>query len=303
MKNICFFNHFHNGDIFHGKSFLDEIIKSVNTNFYYAHLNNPNLLLDLDLTHVNLSDIDVGDRTKFLETEDTLYVNTWIGCYFHQGIRYSSDSMDSGCTLKFTYAMYSKIYEEINSVLKTNLKLSEVENYVPFIDYKKFNIKKIDEYVEVDKNKKILFANGPCLSGQCRYHGDLQPVIETLASKYPEITFIVTTPLDTCLENIRSTKDIIQVDGCDLNEIGYLSTFCDIIVGRNSGPFCFSTNKDNVNNPNISFYAFGDNLTDCFLYEIDLECDFVFEFFSDLDVITSSLDNLIIEKFNHEEKN
>jgi hypothetical protein len=293
MKNICFFNHFHNGDIFHGKAFLKELSESIDTNFSYAHLNDPKVVLDINIPHVSMPDI--GDRVKFKETEDTLYINTWIGCYFHQGITYDN-STDSECTLKFTYAMYSKIYEEINNVFGTNLKLSSIENYIPTIDFTKFDIQHVDEYVETNKGRKILFSNGPCLSGQCRYYGDMKPIIEPLAKKYPNITFITTSNIDTELKNIESANDIIKIDGCDLNEIAYLSKFCDIIVGRNSGPFCFCTHKENVLNPNISFYAFGDILSTSFLYGIDMECSFMFDFFENFEGVVNSLDNLIKEK-------
>lgn len=288
MKKICFFNHYHNGDVFHSKSFIKEIVESIDTDFCYAHSNNPVLLSDLNLEYLQVPDLD--HKTKFLDTEDIFYVNTWIGSYFDEGAKYLGE-----CTLRFSYEMFSKIYSELNSVFGTNLSLSEITDYFPTIDYQKFNIEKINDYVKTDTNKKVLLSNGPCLSGQCRYAGDMEPIINLLATKHPEVTFIATHKINTQSQNVKFAEDIIQVDGCDLNEIGYLSTFCDIIVGRNSGPFCFCTNQDNINNPNLVFYAFGEDITTCFLYEIDLNCGFVFEYFSDLNSIVSSLDNLILQ--------
>lgn len=288
MKNICFFNHYHNGDIFHSKSFVREIIDSVNTQCFYGHLNDPKLVLDLNVIHTTPPNID--HKTKFFETEDTFYINTWIGSYHDPGRKYLGE-----CTLRFLYEMFSEIYEQVNSNFGTNLKLSSVENYVPTIDYSKFNVSIIDDYIKEVTGKKVLLSNGPCLSGQCKYHEDMQPIVNYLANKYPEITFIVTKPVDSPFENVISTEEIIKIDDCDLNEIGYLSTFCDIIVGRNSGPFCFATNKDNVDNPNISFYCFADDVTTCFLYEIDLECNFLFEYFDSLNETTSSIESLILK--------
>lgn len=288
MKKICFFNHYHNGDIFHSKSFVQEIVNSIDVEFSYAHSNHPNLLKDLEIKHETIPDI--SHSVRFLEDGDTLYVNTWIGSYFVEGEKYYGE-----CTLRFSYEMFSKIYDELNTRFGSNLKLSSIESYVPSVDYDKFYISNIDNYIQLDTNKKILFSNGPCLSGQCKYYGDMHPIINSLAEKYKNITFIVTHKLDTNHENIKFTSDIIKSPECDLNEIGYLSTFCDIIVGRNSGPFCFSTNKQNINNPNTTFYAFGEDITTCFLYEIDLNCAFIFEYFSNLENIESSIDKLILE--------
>jgi hypothetical protein len=48
-------------------------------------------------------------------------------------------------------------------------------------------------------------------------------------------------------------SDIIQQEGCDLNEISYLSTFCNMIIGRGSGPQTFSITKRNLNDPDKIF--------------------------------------------------
>lgn len=295
MKNICLFNHFHNGDIFYGKEFVRQISETIDNKVFYFHSNNLELLADVNVTCKNISDlpIEVGERTKFFETENCYYVNIWIGSYFHQGIKYSQDSIDSECTLRFLYTMFSLIYEELNKTFGCDLKLKSIDNYFPIIDYSKFNISNINEYININKGKRVLFSNGPCMSGQCSYDGDMSPIIKTLAEKYSEITFIVTKQIECDLKNIVSTNDIIKVDGCDLNEIGYLSKFCDVVVGRNSGPFCFCTNRDNMNNSNITFYAFGNNVYTSFFYGIELECQFIFEFFNNLESTTKTIDSLI----------
>ena len=48
------------------------------------------------------------------------------------------------------------------------------------------------------------------------------------------------------------------MDNNDLNEISYLSTFCDVIIGKESGPFAFCTIKDNLMNENKTFINFCD---------------------------------------------
>jgi hypothetical protein len=291
MKSICFFNHYHNGDLFASKSFIKEIIEIIelkDLKFYYAHYNNPTVLSDLNLEYISMPDIP--QYVKFLETEDVFYINTWIGSYFD-----NDKSAEECCTLKFSYDMFEKIYSELNKVFSLDLKLSSMEEYFPSIDFSKFKTSHIDDYVKEDLNTKVLFCNGPCLSGQCNYTGDMKDIIQSLSIKYPNITFISTQKFDTSLSNIKFTNDIIKVDGCDLNEIGYLSTFCSIIVGRNSGPHCFTANSVNVNDPNKTFYAFGQDPRVCLYYNVDLNCNFVYEIFDSLQVIKNSIDELIFE--------
>jgi hypothetical protein len=63
-------------------------------------------------------------------------------------------------------------------------------------------------------------------------------------------------------DNIKYTKDIINIRDNDLNEISYISTFCDIIIGRGSGPYCFSTIKSNLLNKNKIFIGFTNLIED-----------------------------------------
>lgn len=289
MKKICFFNHYHNGDLFASKAFIKEIIESIGTKFLYGHPNNPKVLADLNAEYLQTPSI--SHKQKFLDTEDIFYINTWIGSYFDNIQGY----IDECCTLKFSYNMFAKIYEKINEVFSTELKLSKIEDYFPDIDFSKFNTSDIDKYVKENKTKKVLFCNGPTMSGQCVYTGDMKPVIESLSKKYSNHTFICTHQFNTDRDNIKFTSDIIKIEGCDLNEIGYLSTFCDIIVGRNSGPHCFTANKQNVSDPTKVFYAFGQDPKVSLYYNENIQCNFVYEIFENLSQIENSIEELILK--------
>jgi hypothetical protein len=286
MKAICFFNHYHNGDLFNSKSFITEIISNINTKYYYAHSNDPIVLSDLDVEYCNIPNISHSDR--FVDVGDVLYVNTWIGSYFDPKEEYYGE-----CTLRFLYNMFGKIYEKLNEVFGSNLHLSEINSYFPSVDYSKFNISQIQEFLRSTNQKKILISNGPCLSGQCDYSGDMSSVIKVLSQKNKDKLFIITHPINVNIDNVIFTNDVINSDKCDLNEISYISTFCDIIVGRNSGPFCFSSTKQNLMDASKTLYAFGNKETDCFMYGVDVECNFIFEYFSNLENLTSSLDQII----------
>ena len=288
MKAICFFNHYHNGDLFNSKSFIKEIISTITTKYYYAHSNQSIVLSDLDVEHV--SNFDISHSKKIVDVGDVIWVNTWIGAYFDMSKLYYGE-----CTLRFLYQMYAEIYKELNEIFGSDLSLGPIDNYFSFVDYSKFDVSNVDQFISKNKTKKILISNGPCLSGQCDYTGDMSPVIETLAKDNRNKTFIATHPFECSLNNVVFSNDIIKSDFCDLNEISYLSTFCDVIVGRNSGPFCFASTKDNLKDPNKIFYAFGSKETDCFVYGVNIECEFIFEYFNTLEDTTGSLSSIISE--------
>lgn len=286
MKSICFFNHYHNGDLFNSKSFIKEIMSSVDAKYYYAHSNHPVVLSDLDIEYCSLPEI--SHKEKFFDDGNTLYINTWIGCYFDEAKPYYGE-----CTLRFSYQMFGEIYEHLNQLLGCNLKLSNIGNYFSFIDYSKFDCTAADNFLNSNTGSKVLFSNGPCLSGQCNYYGDMAPIIEKCAERNPEKIFIATYRFNTNYSNIKFTDDILNLNRCDLNEISYISKFCNLIVGRNSGPFCFSSTKENLQDPNKTFYAFGERETDCFCYGVDVGCNFIFEYFSTLENLQTSILELV----------
>lgn len=293
MKNIVFFNYLNRGDIFCSRPFVQELIENINVNFYYAHNWGEVILRDLNLKYIQLNNLSgITPQREWSNNSiqgETVYINTWIGKYFNK-----LKPRCGECNLLSLYElMYCEIYEFINNTFNLNLKLKDVINYFPSIDYSYFNTDKVNKFIKKNQSKKILLCNGPALSGQCEYNGDMSEIIINLANKYKHICFIITQNINCNLENVKCTSDIIQSNGCDLNEISHLSTFCDIIVGRSSGPFTFSNVKENIFDNKKTFLCFGEKGTDCLPYDLDIECQFVFEPFSTIQNLQQSIEELI----------
>ena len=286
MTKVCFFNFYHNGDLFHSKPFVREVIKHLGKEkVMYAHYKDPTAIKDLDITLVRLEGID--HKTKVLRPRDPdiLFLNTWIGSYF--------DKYTGECTLNFNMKMWTDIYEEINTAFGKKMKLGPVENYLPYVDYSKFDVKNVNAFLDGDSKKKILFCNGPAMSGQCEYNGDMGEIITPLAMANPHITFITTKITKIGMSNIIDTSEIIQSDRCDLNEIAYLSKYCDLVIGRNSGPFCFASTGENLNDPAKTFYAFGHQESDCFTMGIPKKSNYIFEKYVSGDQLYNSIKQLV----------
>jgi hypothetical protein len=287
MKYIVFFTAGHNGDIIHNKAFIKDISENINVKCLYHYRSSSSLIEDLNVSYTQIYPHDHYEL--FSEVNSILYINLWLFPYILKNDEYKK----SGVTLKTNYKIFEKIYQKINLHFNTNLKLKPIEQYLPCIDFSKVNCSTVENYIQKDKSKKVLFSNGPCLSGQSIHNGDMSEFIIELANQYKNITFIATQKFNSTLDNIKFTDDITQIKGCDLNQIGYLSTFCNLIIGKNSGPFCFSTISQNLNDPDKTFYVFGHNPNDWFCTGIEIKANHIFQTSNEIQDLYKDIKNLV----------
>lgn len=248
VNNLVFYNHFGAGDVYESREFVKEWMTKIKANeYFYAHGKNPKILRDIpELKYTEVTPI-MHPMNPYCFNENNLYVNTWIGRdgkYVLPGI---------GCTVEKLYDMHNDILGLIGLSHLEKPKL----DYIPSINYSVYNNYNTDKWLEIYKNfKKVLISNGPVQSNQAA-NFDFTPVIDLLCENYPDIIFIITQPIEHIYKNLFTTHGIIKdKDGFDLNEISYLSLFCDISIGRSSGPHVYTQCKENCFNPNkinISF--------------------------------------------------
>lgn len=257
MKKIIFFNQFHNGDCFVGKQYVAEIMRQLpDVEFAYAHNNHPDIIKDLGIEHLGLNNIPPMDRmTRVGESPDkeTLFINTWVGCW--QGTMFNFGE-------HINFVRLHNIWREYFKYL--NLEFVEDPNYyLPRIDHAKFDVTAAEAWIAEHGTKPlILFCNGTANSGQSRV-GDLTQCISHLADALPEVNFLVTNRLNITRPNIYYTDDIFADQESDLNQIAYLAGGCDLIVGKNSGPFSYCQNHDNLMNNTLTFVNLSILATDC----------------------------------------
>jgi len=243
--NLIFYNYFHNGDIHYTREFIKDIISKTNfDNYFFAHVNKNGLLKDIKIEEIDfnlLGDHNVlNGLDNFTNDNGDICINTWIGRFTRYGININSN-----------YKLYEDIYKFLN------IPIGEKNSYIPTINFDYIDKDKIDSFF-INKNKKILFCNGKICSGQSTTES-FDPIIIQLSEIFPHFDFILTDNTNRLnRNNIFYTNDIIGLDNNDLNEISYLSTFCDVIIGKESGPFAFCTIKDNLMNENKTFINFCD---------------------------------------------
>lgn len=249
-KDIVFYNNFHNGDLHYAREFMKDIYNKTKDkygDFYYYHKNenNKSILFDLDDIMIKAYLPNLPDSRGIYDDGRTIFINTWIG---HNGMIY----LVKDCSLYSNHEMFKHIYDYLN------ISIDNIDNYIPTIDFSKLNnifTQNIDSIVKI-KNKNILISNGNVNSGQA-LNFNFADIINNISSEFKNINFICTCKNFTSTnKNVLFSDDIILKGGDDLNEISYLSTYCDIIIGRASGPYCFTHIKENLNNKNKTYISF-----------------------------------------------
>jgi len=76
IENICFFNHFHNGDCLATKEFVREFITVFgNKKFKYLHTKNKKVLFDLPCEYVDLTkEPKLPHNERFIIKDNQLFV-------------------------------------------------------------------------------------------------------------------------------------------------------------------------------------------------------------------------------------
>jgi hypothetical protein len=263
-KNIIFYNDFHHGDLHYIRPFVRDICKKLKTicgNFYYYHNFSylDDILSELNDVAIRIPSLNLPVHGGIYSDDKNIYINTWTG---HNNHKY----LEKATSIYSNYYMFGEIYDFISKDLNFKIELDSIENYVPVIDFSKLNIdykKNIEAFYNNHKNKIIiLVANGLVHSGQC-LNFDFGDIVNKLSIESSEYIFICTCKnFAPKTEYVYFTDDIINKGYSDLNEISYLSKFCRIIIGRQSGPFCLTHIKENLINKEKIFISFCHNKYD-----------------------------------------
>ena len=267
-QNIVFFNHWHYGDLFSTRGLVTDIKRQLPAlKYYYVHGKHPDATMDLAETYN--ADIlnQLPQHAQIISQTDTIFINTWVGAY--QGLWQNTHP---------SYISHHKIYEFIYNELDKldiNLKLdNDVWNYVPDIDYSFIDCSVTDRFVADAAGKIFLFCNGAVQSTQSSMDNMAQTII-WLSKMYTDDTFVATEKFNTSQSNIIFTDDIYNKQ-CDIIDISYLSRSCDVIVGKNSGPFTYASSRYNLQDPTKMFWCYSHKPEDVLPYGLDLSADFRF---------------------------
>lgn len=291
---IMFVNMFHNGDCFIPKGWMQDMISKLpEIDFFYTHIQNRDILKDLKAEFVEPNRIGFAGQLNhtpvMMSPEgDTIAIQTWCGVFREKHCGEIIPPFGHS-----TFERQHRIYKKICEILRdnTNVIITPSENpidYIPSVDWSCFELSAANEFLQTVNGKDlILFCNNDVKSGQSDV-GDMTNVINVLCYLYPEKVFLSTKKLNLEIDNLFYTNDIFNKP-FDLNDIGYLSKYCKLIVGKNSGPHIFTQHKENMLDSSKTFFCLGHCEDDNLPYGIDLPAKTKFT--------TKSEDKELIELF------
>lgn len=243
FKEIVFFNYCGNGDIHVSRSFVNFIINNIECKkyTYRSYRDTLNILKDIEkLTHENIENVknwNPGWRSKWYLDDGIFFINTHY-CAF--------DSLfQKGTTISTLYNVFSYGLKK-----NTDLILDNIIKYIPEINFEKYNLKKIDNFINLNKNKKKVFFVSSNY-GIESYNFNWSNIVNYLSIKYKDILFILSDYIDLTFEiksrnNVFFSRDISGITNTDLNESAYLANNCDVIIGKGSGLHTFTLNIDTI---------------------------------------------------------
>lgn len=275
MKSICFYNHWHNGDVFSGKGFMQDIIRQLpDFEFKHAQLNSLKSMRDLACEHIHTDQLppEVTAHMRYIDIGGTFYINTWVGAYGNAVIPPGEQHANWPSLL----TMWTHIMSVIQQALAPQLQLPgdqgevDIARYIPSTNWAAYNIGPAMDFLS-QHNRVALICNGLVRSTQSNL-GLMEDVLEQLCHDFPDISFVCTSRCNNNKNapNLFFTDDIFAnvVDG-DINEIAYLSTRCELIVGKNSGPFMFTHLQENVFDPNKTFFSLSHRPSDSYVHKVE----------------------------------
>jgi hypothetical protein len=251
-NNINLYNHGHNGDLFYSRMIFKPLI-SRGYQIKFNHNNNPKIFEDCPTLHNGSLDLEIHNPLGNDNVDKKIF-NMWIGKmsgnYYGIGGPYYEEI--EGCT----FLTHKKICEDILKKLQiTNI--PDID-YLPTINFLRLNITSdLNEKISQGKcnyEKLILVCNGDCLSGQA-INFDFSPIILKLSKIFPNYLFLTTKLIESEFVNIINISDWTKLK-YDLLYISYISKFCNVIIGRASGPHCFTHIKENLLDVEKTFISF-----------------------------------------------
>lgn len=316
MSNNIFFNMFRNGDVFIVREFVKEIITQCPEHkWFYAHGNHPDSVKDLPCSYLSMPHFhEVCQSTnckghqisemlpkhkpllpqepiRKLSAESNLYINTWTGVY--HGYFFPVGHYANMYELM---SIWQHITEKLSPILQKKIEISTNPlKYFPKIDASFYDCSNLNaffrEKIDGRFERVILIANGKSLSNQSKLQS-LDESVVILSRRFPNYAFIATTKINRNLDNLFYTDDIFKLS-FDLPLISILSQKCDVIVGKNSGPYSYANTYENAVNKNKIFVSFSNTARDNLLFNISNGCTFIHDSTDDSNKATDLLRDII----------
>lgn len=262
------------GDVAHSRGIIQYLCQHIPEDIEIAFLSNlqkqPSLHIDDRVICQDASSERIGEFNH-CKVEDKYYVNLWIASYsefMNVERKNCTISNLSGLPVDYTsdhtFNHCKFIIDRMNEELHLNIPHPKEES-----DILPRSIKSPERKSEIEQflntiekyRSKIFLCNSVTHSGQCS-NFDVRNSIISLIGVKKDTAFIYTNNDHKLIleENEYCIDDIFPKS--NLNQIEYLSQFCDVLVSRQSGPGCVIQTYENMHDPNkvyISLTSYDEN--------------------------------------------
>lgn len=256
---INLYNDFHNGDIFYSRIIIEQLLKN-GYEVSYNHGMKPQILSDYGNIYAGPLDPTIHPSRGSNNFEKNI-INTWIGKEQAKYVKVDA------CSFKGYLPLAKEVFDYYG------IKYESEEELLPTVNFNNMNPQVPDRIgneintLGMCYEKLILICNNGCLSGQSQ-NFDFDPIIDYLSKKYTDkCAFLVTNNTNVINENIIKISDLTEGFDSDLLLISYISLGCDIIVGRASGPYCYTHIKENLLDDSKTYISFTNYRSEGVWYE------------------------------------
>lgn len=276
ISKIVFFNGHQHGDIANNRGIINYVtpyIQELDLN--YVHIKHPEAIYfndhiktynysstypDRKLLETHVGCIR-GTPSQFIVHDDTLFINLWIdrSPWFNQNKQYTG----SGITSQALFAQTKEVIDIITQYVDTQIKYpTNIAQTMPSSIKHPKHKKQMDHFIKtvlLNYRKKVLIPNGKVESNQCAQFDMADFLLSGgIVEKYKDVLFLLTCETKkTSSSNMVCINDIVPIP--NLNEIDYVSRYCDVLITRASGPGCVVSTQENFYDKSKTFISFTKN--------------------------------------------
>jgi hypothetical protein len=254
MKRLTVYNHFGLGDTFESREFILDWMHTLGLATCDVETHFPAVFEDLPQIVTKPVAAHRNPHQHLSRRAGHIILNSWIGA-LNGNTTPKGDFVINpgvGCTVDNIHRMHAKYMRWLG----LNGMKKPVAEYLSNIDYSKVALGGVPDFVELLSTQRlILICNGRTGSMHAE-NFSMARMVELLPES--RHIFIFTQREPCARQDVFFTDDITQrpEGGSDFNAISYLSTFCDLIVGRCSGAQMPCETKRNWMDPSKTLLSF-----------------------------------------------
>ncbi len=252
-RRLTVYNHFGIGDLFESREFVLEWMRQLNVEDVEYACRYPAVFEDLPQIKTREVTPDLPLRGSISRKNGHYILNSWIGA-LNAETQPRGDYVlwpGVGCTVEHIHRMHHDYMKRAGLRGLTK----PPQDFLTMIDYSRINTGKVDEFRERIRWRFVLVCNGKTGSGHAANFSMAEMV--GLMPVQSSVSYLLTERAELNRPDVFFTDDITERgDRCDVLAISYLSTFCDVIVGRCSGAQMVCETKENWMNESKTLLSF-----------------------------------------------